>query len=222
MEAIVGILAWPAVVLSLGILALCLLRGSLGDLIRRTKTLKTPGGSIELEPAAEAGAQAQVAATHDAPKNPLTTPAFVSDDTFLPPLIKEMSEMVLADPRLKDLPNDAARLTMLARHLAFAQAGAYFEAVYRLIFNSQISAIREANALSGIDLDRARQIHTTAETIAPRTYAHLPFDQWLGYIGPANAGLVRVNNDRVVVTVRGQELLRYLLLRQYDDKPYNP
>jgi hypothetical protein len=103
------------------------------------------------------------------------------------------------------------RLDFVLRLLAQAQIEATFERIYRLIFGSQISGLRELNARRQVTLAEAKQFYDGVAKQYPQVYPKYSFEEWLGFL--RSQGLVSANDGKVIMTDMADDFLLYLITR---------
>ena len=202
MELLLKYLAWPAVVLLLGLVAIFHFRDPLTRLLDRTKKvgktgLETVGSSQEGEIQVKPSAGEELQKLFD---NQL----LVQRETFIR---TELDRLGIAPG------NDRERL--LVRLLAAATIAHSFESAYFVIWGSQIAALQFLNSagVSGVDAALLRPWYDQAAARDPERYQGYSFDQWLGYL-QGNLLILRQGNH-VAITLEGREFLKYLLHQGY-------
>ena len=211
---IVELMRWPLVVLALGGFALWIFKSPFGSLLSRLTRFRAPGIEAEASEQTQAQVEAQSTKTQtDAAE--LVAVMHAGRDSLTSPLLVEGTKSILQDPLVANTPAGEARDQLLARHLASAQIALYFERVYQHIFGSQIQAIRVANGGLGVSF---AELHPIYEKVIDKHV--ITFEEWLHYIH-SYAEMVTVDDDRVHITERGREFLKYLVQMRYSDKPWS-
>ncbi|WP_295135413.1 hypothetical protein [uncultured Reyranella sp.] len=137
------------------------------------------------------------------------------------PVQKKVEESIRADARLKDLsPED--QVAALVQAQAAVQMQFAFEKTYRIIFGSQLSALRLADSYptTGIPLKDVEAIFNSAKAHFPEIHKNRTFEQWtqflvetgLGQAMPAQSGVPMAG-----VTELGHEFVVYVAQNQYPD-----
>lgn len=103
---------------------------------------------------------------------------------------------------------DDYRETVLVASLAQARVDAAFEYIFGLIFQSQISALREV-AVSPIALQEARKLYETRIVPTnPELYSTLDFDVWTRFL--IGQQLVKIEDEVVSITDAGIDFLLFV------------
>lgn len=110
------------------------------------------------------------------------------------------------DPRRSSAHGSSGRLwvSVLRTH----------DAIYRLIFGSQLGLLLQANTGAPPNMEQARTVYDNAATNFPDIYSDFSFDAWLDF--PRRMGLVRIElvADRpalIRITPMGRDFLHYLV-----------
>lgn len=196
MEQIVAILAWPAVVLIVALVAIFVFRTQLAALIGRTKRLGKGGlETFDVQP-------------------PQSTEEKKGVDeffrTFDNPMVIEAEGLILKD--LKDRKIEAVpdRERTLIRALAVSNIIQHFERVHGIIWASQLACLQYLNARDdGVDIAELQPLYEAAKAEYPAWYENQPFERWLGFLRVFN--LILERDSRVFITVAGREFLKYLV-----------
>jgi hypothetical protein len=194
-------LAWPAVGLILGLIALLLFRKPIIRLLDRT------------EKVSKEGLQA-----HTVQEQHIDKPVSKADDLlkiFDNQLVVETEKLIknkLDNLALKDLEE---REKYLLRNVAMVVITQMFDKSYYLIYGSQLSALRYLNDNRGLSLTTSQitSIYNDAVRKYPDNYANYTFENWLGFL--VNSYLVQKNGNDIGITVRGTEFLKYLIEQGY-------
>lgn len=112
------------------------------------------------------------------------------------------TELELIDPE--------KRVDVLIRHLAVARLGVFFEQVHRTLYGSQLRGLRALAATEDGSVSRADAASAFDNQIKPRFaefYEKNSFDEWVRYL--LTVGLVESKGDKIIITEKGRELLRY-------------
>lgn len=103
-----------------------------------------------------------------------------------------------------------------------AQVERDHEQTYRLIFGSQIAALKQLNTLGPLTIRQAREVYSlTAVRNYPETFKDEDFAAWGGYL--INRGLVVLEHDeptddsKVALTHLGKDFLHFLVGRGLPD-----
>jgi hypothetical protein len=190
-------IAWP---LALAIVVYWF-RGELRSNIPRLREAG-PGG-VKLDPADQQQADQSSPITEAGELKPI--PGFGRT-----PTIERVERELHKD--LERYP-ESERLGVTVRVLAEARIATSFERIYRLIFGSQIFALRTLNAHpNGIEIDSARAFYEQKVKAAhPDELKDFTFDAWIGFLIHQN--LVAVKNNIHLITNNGRDFLQYIVIQ---------
>ena len=107
---------------------------------------------------------------------------------------------------------------ILLRHLAIVNIGFKFEQIYRVIFGSQITALRVVNETGPHKMDVLRPYYDGARDSDPKFYGNYTFEQWLGFLVREN--LIEITDGTCSITEFGKEFLIYLAQTNLPSKPH--
>jgi hypothetical protein len=196
MEQIIAILAWPGVVLIIGLVAIFVFRTQLGALIQRTKRIgKTGIETYETQPSQPGDDKKAIDEFFRAFDNPL---------------LLEAEQLILKDLKDRKIESTLDREKALVRSLASTNIILHFERVHGLIWASQLSLLRFLNARdTGADIAELVVFYEMGKTGFPDWYESYPFDRWLGFLQSFN--LIAKQDSRTFISVAGREFLKYLV-----------
>lgn len=195
MDKIVATLAWPVVVLILGLVSVFAFRTQIGGLISRTKRFGK--GGIE---------------TFDSqPAQPTEEKRGVEEflRTFDNPLLIEAEQRILNDLKDRKIDTPTDREKVLVRALAATNLVLHFEHVHGLIWASQLSALRYLNSNDGIPAQDLMPFYESGKADFPVWYEDRPYDKWLGFLVAFN--LLTQQDSKIFITVAGREFLKYVI-----------
>jgi hypothetical protein len=196
MEQLVGILAWPGVVLITALIALFLFRAPLTALIHRTKSV----GKTGLE-------------TYEAqPAKPGDETKAIEEffRTFDNPLILEAEALIQNDLKQRKIESPSDKERALIRSLASTNIILHFERVHSLIWASQLALLRFLNARDdGANVSHAIGFYEMGKKEFPAWYESYQIDQWLGFLESNN--LIAKRDSRIFISIGGREFLKYLI-----------
>lgn len=115
----------------------------------------------------------------------------------------------------------ADTIDILVRQLAVTQAIAAAETIYRTIFGSQITLLRNMNTTPGtVPRQVVEAFYSAAALRFTDLYATYSFQQWLNYL--LENGLIETKDQlQFSICVDGREFLKWLTDRGLrDDKPF--
>lgn len=118
-----------------------------------------------------------------------------------------------------DIPQQET-IDLLIRTLAFFQAVATAEAIYRTIFGSQITLLKILNARHVAARTEFEPVYVSAKMNFPEFYTGYSFQQWLNYL--LSRGLLSTNdNEQFSITTDGKEFLKWMTEESLpENKPF--
>jgi hypothetical protein len=149
-----------------------------------------------------------------APTNVIANPTLGNIDQFYRifdgPLLQEVETNVRNQMNTNNPPN---RENYLIRGFSMFMLVAGYENTWLNIFGSQLRALNRLNTQM-LSHDEMRHYYEEGVTNLPKLYQDRTFEMWVAFF--RNATLIRDNADRLEITVRGREFLRYLVQAGYD------
>jgi hypothetical protein len=131
------------------------------------------------------------------------------EEAGLPPSVLLRQQRIRVDLKKIESQPDQKKVGLLVRHLALTQAEYFAERVYRLIFGSQISALRWMNTFGPATVDQVRRFYETAKSKFPDGYEGYSFDVWFDFF--RSYGLVSpASNERLIITADGKYFLQWM------------
>lgn len=203
-EKVIELLAWPAAVVIIAIVAMLIFRGPAASLIGRIKKIGAGERGIDFSDGATEKQQIEAQSKMLLPAAPIENHPLGPPS----PSIAEMEKRVIE--RLASF-NETQDLTMkrLIRGFAVTNQQKDFEILHRLIFGSQLDLLLAANA-GGVSQDHARLIFENAKTNHPHAHEAGSFEAWMEF--PENTGIITTHEDgRIMTTDRGKEFMQYLV-----------
>jgi hypothetical protein len=211
------LLSWPVAVVLLALV----FKQPLTKLLRRIRFIHVKGGGVEVS--ASSNAAKQLEAEDSSKRDPLSLRTGRQLELPLPEDIARRQEAVrtyggdnpLLLEQIQNIKNDLETLhypieseataEVLIRHLAATQLLQRAEFLYRVIFGSQLSAIRTLNETGPHPENIVRRFYDAARNRAPRFYGDYTFEQWVGFLLHQN--VVVFENERYAITRYGREFL---------------
>lgn len=188
----------------------CLFRSKFETLIDRVKRLNIAGSSADLgQP------QQQQVEQEAQPELPIAPPGRPAASP--PPLpILEPVERNIRGRLEATAPNDVQiQLEWAVRLAADAMVDRDMEVTYRVIFGSQIAALKEMNMRGGaLTVARAKEIYEMAKARFPDMYENFSFESWSEF--PLIRGLAErpaepiTPQSRVLLNDGGRQFLHFL------------
>ena len=196
-------IAWPtaAVVIAL------LFRGELRALLPKLRRVGPTGLEFEVE-------RQQIRATT------VTAPGELKE---LPGLSRTHAmarvERLLHDGLRQSTTKPEDREDLLVRLLAQSHLETFFEQTYRLIFGSQISALKCLNqGIKASEAD-AKAYFESLKELHPEVYQHYGYEQWLGFL--LGRDLIMRSDGTFEITDIGRDFLFYLTAKGLpENKPF--
>ncbi len=195
-------LAWPSVILILGLTALFLFKRPLERFLDRAQKISKGG--------IEAGLPTQ---TQRKEVEPSSADEFMK--LFDNALLVQREQWIRNELEKMLGSSQTEREKILIRLLAANSIVQHFEETYRVIWGSQLGALEFANTAgaSGLEKDFLRTWYNQAVARQPLWYQNYTFEQWLGFLYTSQ--LLLAIGDKVVITLEGREFLKYILHQGY-------
>lgn len=184
------------VVLILGVFAMILFRKPLSQLIGRTERISRDG--------LLAGPRSQAAAEED---RGTSAEGFMR--SFDNRLLVDQEEAIRRDLEANGLTDPDHLEKVLIRSLAATQIQSHFERAYSAIWDSQITLLRQLNAIAaGLSVEDAEAFY--GEVVADHpALEEYEFPKYLAFLESHN--LARVEDDRLYLTLMGREFLKWMV-----------
>lgn len=222
--------SWPVAAVILGLI----FKSPLSQFLRRVNILK--GVGIEVS-ASEGSAERQLEITMTREPDPLAVQIGPQAQLPIPEDIAKEREAIrtyggnhdIVLEQMAGIETHLARVQMplaeeetarvLVRHLAVTQLLYRAESLYRVIFGSQIAALRLLNEARRTDVE-LQPLFERAKRRAPSFYGEYSFEDWIGFL--IQKGCVLKNSDSGIyaITVWGQRFLEFLVSVQAAKKPH--
>ncbi len=193
-------LAWPGVVLVLGVVFMLLFRGPLTRFLDRAE--KIGKGGIQ----AASGVQTSGIEVKPSPADELLK-------AFDNALLVEREKFIRAELERLHIVPGSDRERLLIRLLAGLALVQGFERTYTLIWGSQIAALQALNSAGTVAVQLLQPWYEQAAAREPELYDGYTFDQWLDFL-QGNLLIVR-SGENVSISLEGREFLKYLLHQGY-------
>jgi hypothetical protein len=196
--------SWPFVGLILGFTALCLFRKPLLQLLNRADEV----GVVGLKVSAKAQEQRHL----DAP--PQISRVEELAKVFQSPLLTEVEDQLRSSlDAFSKSPEE--REKALLKFLALNQIVVAFERTYFSIFGSQLKALQFLGSSPSLleDPHSLQPFYDQAKSKNPDFYGSYSFERWLAFL--QSQVLITEQDQKVGITVRGREFLKYLIDQGY-------
>lgn len=189
-------LAWPGVVLILGVAFLFLFRKPIASFLFRATEVSKSGIRA-------AAAQGQIAEVSSSTAAENLMRSFDSE------ALLTREEMILGLLRDRGVGGAPDQVKVLARHLAAFQLAYSYQRIDRLIFGSQLEILLHLNTLSSpVPRDSVRPFYEQAVAEAPDFFSSYPFESYLGFL--SSNGLIHDANGQLTITPEGRYFLVFL------------
>jgi len=194
---LIKVLVWPAAIVIIGCIFMRLFRPSIEALLGRIR---------EIGPSGLKATPNQTQTSTDAKEMPVDE--LMKD--FDNPLLKEREVAISADLDKRGVSTEADKVRLLTRHLAVMQLSFFFEAVYQLIWGSQIYILEHLNTIRmGDSAKNLKELfYDDALKKYPDYFANYSYENYLGFL--KNTGLIMEKNGNLLITNTGVEFLQYL------------
>jgi hypothetical protein len=196
-HAMIEALAWPAVSLVLGLVALFSFRGPLVRKIDRITRAGKDGVSFER------------------PQDPelLNSEALSFEELMKQPIsatVLEREKFVTDQLSKFPLKTETERISVLKRAVATVNIDLEYTRIAHIIFGSQLNfLVQLAGTRNGLPKSRAESTYSNAAAQFPDLYRERPFEAWLAYLLTSN--LLAADGDRLDITQYGSDFLKYLV-----------
>ena len=218
--AFAGALGWALPFAAVGLVVVLVLSPSLRRLIDRMRSLTIGGNKAEMS-------EPQQQQVEQAPAEIL--PAAVPGRPELPPPPISPLEPIERDIRQRlqvTAPDDAqTQLAWAIRVAANTAMERDMEVTYRIIFGSQIAALKDANVRGGmITIQRAQEIYDQAKRRFPELYEARSFEEWADFIllrGLATRPAEPVGPGSTShITENGKQFLHFMVAKGLSEDRY--
>ena len=117
--------------------------------------------------------------------------------------------------------NEPLTTEILIRNLAYYQALAALERLYRLIFGSQISLLKSLNVDSPKSESEVRKFYESARQKFPAFYSGYPYESWKGFLlGPSGTLAHDRDGDTYSITPTGRYFLVWITTQGLSENKY--
>jgi hypothetical protein len=216
-KALIEHLPWPTTTLVLAFA----FRKPLTNLVGRIDSLKAPG--LELSTSARQQQQLPPSPTSDLLKESehkqMSLPIESEDSIKRREAVKTFGgNRPITLNAIKDLKYQLTALgfqltgteteEVLLRHLAYTQLMWRAEVGYRLIFGSQIAAMRKLKSAGSQPESEIRPFYERARKESPQFYAEYGFDSWISFIVESRG--IALQDGLYALTPEGNEFLEWI------------
>ncbi len=126
------------------------------------------------------------------------------------PMLRETEANVRAQTNMFE---PAERENYLLRALTMLMVLSIYELAWINIFGSQLRALNQLNARM-LTYEELRHYYDEGSASLPQLYRNRSFEMWIAFL--RNQVLALDHGDRLEITVRGREFLRYVIQSGYD------
>ncbi len=190
-------LAWPGVVLVLGLVALFLFKRNIAGRIDKIKRIERVGVSMESE-------QAQ-------PVQETKSSGFQElMDLASSPLLRERENNIRNELKTRGIANEQEIIKILNRACASLQLTLQWEQIDKIIFGSQLAMIVQMNAHpAGLSVEAMKTYYDAAVKQFPEVYMNYTFEQYVNYL--VSAQLILKGGSGYQVSLEGKEFMVWLV-----------
>jgi hypothetical protein len=207
-----GSLAYPLVVLILGLVGMVLFKRPLSNLINRSHKLGLGGLEASASPPQQMTAESSSTITAVEAGTKTFEEFQQAMSQYRYPTAVQKVEEFRREVSLESVTHDQL-LTIVTEMAGYVMMTVDFERIYTLIFGSQIALLAELNGVFAIGSTRARARafydHTSSET--PGIFENFSFEQWLGFLTANGLVTLEHNGEILKITGVGRDFLRYLV-----------
>jgi len=189
-------LAWPGVVLIIGVVFILVFRRPISSFLSRATEVSKTGIRA-------AAAQGRV--------TELSSSSAAEDlkRSFDSVALRAREDMILKSLKDCGVGEASDQVKVLARHLAAFQLAYFYQRVDRLIFGSQLEILLHLNSLAGpVARDSVRPFYDAAVASAPDFFRAYPFNSYLEFL--SSNGLTHDANGQLAITPEGRDFLVFL------------
>lgn len=190
-------IAWPAVGLVLGLVALFIFRPAINRKIDRISRAGKDGVAFD-RPQDPEPPKSEAVSYDQLMKQPISATVLAREKTIA--------------ERLATLPlsSDSERIALLTRAAASANVDLEFTRIANIIFGTQLNfLVQLAGTRSGLSRKHAEEAYAAAAAQYPEIYRERSFDDWIGYLGAS--GLLNASGQALDITQYGSDFLKYLV-----------
>ncbi|MBI2385697.1 MAG: hypothetical protein HYV14_06755 [Elusimicrobia bacterium] len=222
MDEIIKVIAYPIVILILGLVFMSMFKSPITNLIGRARKVKLPGFDADTEALAQPTTTNQNTPAISQPAHS-DSPANAPSDThilnmealreFDSPLLVEIENNIYAELEKRKInPPVGSRpgaVTLLVKSLGKLIIQTQFEGIYDHIFRSQLEILAHLNSLApkGETEKSIKEYYTKAQEQQPRLKDYA-FTNFIGYLLAHQ--LIRKDGNIFAATVKGREFLSYI------------
>jgi len=117
--------------------------------------------------------------------------------------------------RTKFSDDAAGREKYLLTIAADSIAATVYEYTYRVIYGSQLAAVRDLNSSGTVDKDKLKSYFDTAKSLYPAMYETDNFERWLQWLIKAAYLVEERDGDSVQISEMGRDFLQFVITRGY-------
>lgn len=187
---------WPFAAAIIGGIAIVALREPLGRLLDRVKSAGKEG--VNFGSPQDSTAQVPSLKFVEMISMPLCQSALAREESIK----AELEQLKITDP--------LEQAKVLSRAFAALRVDFDFEAIYYVIFGSQLAFVhRLAGLTAGAGIQDSHAFFAVAKARHPEFHAMRTADEWLEYLVARR--LVTVSNESIAITQFGRDFLKYLI-----------
>jgi hypothetical protein len=189
--------AWPIVVLILGLVALCMFKRNIAGRIDKIKKIERIGVSLESDQ------------TQSIPE--IKGSGFQElMDLASSQLLRNRENNVRNELKTRGITNDQEIIKILTRAFASSQLTLQWEQIEKVIFGSQLALLVDMNARpAGLTVAEIKLYYDNAAKQNPLVYANYTFEQYVYYLETVQ--LIVKGGSGYQVSLEGKEFMVWLV-----------
>jgi hypothetical protein len=190
-------LAWPSVVLVLGIVGLFAFKRNIAGLIDRIRKIERLGITTALDQ------------TQSLPESK-TTGFQELMDLVSSPLLRQREVVIRDSLKAKGVTGEQEAVKLLTRAVAALGLQLQWEQLDRSIYGSQVALMIAVNASArGLSVEQIKGFYDTAAQQFPATYKSYAFEEWLSFLEAMQ--MVVKGGGGYMITLEGKEFMSWLV-----------
>lgn len=218
MVEITNVIAWPVAVLVTVVLLALIFRHGLLEALARWRGFK--GFGIDADLTGTSLRQVEAQKKVEEPLPPQLPPPKLPQQSVTQPPAKPPASVLYESfdsnlrARLEEaFPNDKnTQVDWAIRVNSQTLVERVHETHYRVIFGSQIAALKALNQLGAIPIERGRELYNLAATSFPAWFERMTFENWYGFL--LISGYVeRLEGDNARLTNLGKDFIIWMAAR---------
>jgi hypothetical protein len=190
-------LAWPGVVLVLGLVALFMFKRNIAGRIDKIKRIERVGVSMESE---------QTQSVQESKGSGFQELMGLASS----PLLRDRENNIRNELKARGITNEQEIIKILTRACASVQLTLQWEQIEKVIFGSQMAMIVQMNAHpAGLSVGAMKTYFEAAAKQFPEVYANYTFEQYVNYL--VSMQLILKGGAGYQVSLEGKEFMVWLV-----------